>query len=110
MSAAAPYLEFSPSYIQQSVLKEAINIIEPDLSVRSVPVGWPTVTEPMNTREDYETSHPADIASFGSTQYVPLGDIVLGRAGDKGSNVNVGFCVRRDDEWNGFEPSSQRTN
>ena len=37
--------------------------------------------------------------SFGPTVTAPLGHVVLGRAGDKGSNCNVGLFVREESEW-----------
>ena len=43
--------------------------------------------------------NPARLTSFGRTQKGPLGWIVHARSGDKGSNCNVGFWVRHNDEW-----------
>ncbi|KAF2401287.1 DUF1446-domain-containing protein [Trichodelitschia bisporula] len=45
------------------------------------------------------TALPADLASFGPTERGPLGWVVHARSGDKGSDCNVGFWVRRADEW-----------
>ena len=36
---------------------------------------------------------------FGPTVRGPLGWLVHARSGDKGSNCNVGFWVRHNDEW-----------
>jgi len=47
----------------------------------------------------YPPTNPVSLESFGPTRPAPLGYVVLGRAGDKGSNCNVGFFVRHDDEW-----------
>lgn len=47
----------------------------------------------------YEPTNPVSLDSFGPTKSAQLGHIVLGRAGDKGSNCNAGFCVRHEDEW-----------
>lgn len=47
----------------------------------------------------YEASDPADLASFGPTKSVPLGRVVYARAGDKGSNCNVGLFARDEAEW-----------
>ena len=53
-----------------------------------------------DTRQwSYETNDPKDLKSFGPTTRGPLGWVVLGRSGDKASDANVGFFVRRDDEW-----------
>ncbi|KAF7523733.1 hypothetical protein PCG10_006489 [Penicillium crustosum] len=40
-----------------------------------------------------------DVGSFGPTKRGPLGWIVHSRSGDKGSNANVGFYIRHDDEY-----------
>lgn len=40
-----------------------------------------------------------DLHSFGPTTRAPLGYVVMGRAGDKGSNCNVGFFVREEAQW-----------
>lgn len=47
----------------------------------------------------YDTPNPFDLSSFGPTTRGPLGWVALGRSGDKASDANVGFFVRRDDEW-----------
>jgi hypothetical protein len=50
-------------------------------------------------QSSYPPTNPVSLDSFGPTKAVPLGRIVLGRAGDKGSNCNAGFFVRNEDEW-----------
>lgn len=47
----------------------------------------------------YETKDTVSLESFGPTIRGPLGWVVLGRSGDKASDANIGFFVRRDDEW-----------
>jgi hypothetical protein len=39
------------------------------------------------------------LSSFGPTKSAPLGRVVYARAGDKGSNCNVGFFARDASEW-----------
>lgn len=39
------------------------------------------------------------VGSLGPVVRAPLGHVVLGRAGDKGSNCNVGFYVRDEAQW-----------
>lgn len=39
------------------------------------------------------------MSRFGRTVSGPLGWIVHGRSGDKGSNCNLGLWVRHKDEW-----------
>ncbi len=56
-------------------------------------VGPPKQTEALRPREDYEPRNAVDLATFGETVMAPLGDIALGRSGDKGANVNCGLFV-----------------
>lgn len=63
------------------------------------------VTAPASTillpaqQPSYETTNPIDLSAFGGTVKAPLGYIVHARAGDKGSNCNIGLFVRNEDEW-----------
>ena len=45
------------------------------------------------------TTNIVDPKTFGATTQAPLGAIVHGRSGDKGSDCNVGFWVRHQDEY-----------
>lgn len=45
------------------------------------------------------TADIVPLSSFGATTRAPLGYIVHGRSGDKGSDCNVGFWVRYQDEY-----------
>lgn len=45
------------------------------------------------------TAAPENLGSFGATVRAPLGTIVHARSGDKGSDCNVGFWVRHQDEY-----------
>lgn len=45
------------------------------------------------------TAAPEDLGKFGATVNAPLGSIVHARSGDKGSDCNVGFWVRHQDEY-----------
>ncbi|KAF2788661.1 DUF1446-domain-containing protein [Melanomma pulvis-pyrius CBS 109.77] len=47
----------------------------------------------------HTTGNVVDVGSFGATVPAPLGTIVHGRSGDKGSDCNVGFWVRHQDEY-----------
>ncbi|CAK3736652.1 Hypothetical predicted protein [Lecanosticta acicola] len=97
-----PFLAFYPGLIEQSALDEAVCIILDKANspqIETLPVGPPKQTEPLEAREDYETRHPADLHSFGETVLAPLGDLALGRSGDKGANVNCGLFVHTDEAW-----------
>jgi hypothetical protein len=39
------------------------------------------------------------LSDFGPTALRPLGDLVLGRSGDKGANVNIGLFVHSAEQW-----------
>ncbi|KAJ6145489.1 hypothetical protein N7470_009384 [Penicillium chermesinum] len=99
-----PFLGFYPAKIPQSELEEAVNIFSRD-SVqhpKRTVVGPPKATEPLRDRDNYDPSSPASLSSFGETVNRPLGDIALGRSGDKGGNVNIGLYVQTDEEWKWF--------
>ncbi|KAF2769374.1 DUF1446-domain-containing protein [Teratosphaeria nubilosa] len=95
-----PFLAYYPAVISQDELEESVNIILPQgRHVHKTVVGPPKTTEPLEQRENYETSEPVSLDTFGDTVMVPLGDIALGRSGDKGGNVNLGLYVHAEDEW-----------
>ncbi|KAL6707620.1 hypothetical protein ACN47E_003970 [Coniothyrium glycines] len=64
------------------------------------------IPSPVNTKV-YSRHQPAqdatsisvDLKSFGASIRAPLGTIVHARSGDKGSDCNVGFWVRYQDEY-----------
>jgi hypothetical protein len=68
---------------------EAINIPPPS----------ETKTYPKYQPTQDQTSNPFPLSSFGATIRSPLGTIVHARSGDKGSDCNVGFWVRYQDEY-----------
>jgi len=95
-----PFNAFYPALVEQSELEESINLIDPSTNdVTKLVVGPPRKTEPLAARANYDTSRPADLASFGPTINRPLGDIAMARSGDKGANVNIGIFVHTADEW-----------
>jgi hypothetical protein len=57
-----------------------------------------TIVHPAS-QPSYPPTNPIDLSSFGPTKRVPLGRVVYGRAGDKGSNCNVGLFARNAQEW-----------
>ncbi len=95
-----PFNAFYPAIIEQAELEESINIIDASTQeVKRFVVGPPHKTERLAARDNYETSNPVDVASFGPTIDHPLGDIALARSGDKGANVNIGIFVHTEKEW-----------
>lgn len=98
-----PFLAFYPAIIEQSELNEAVSIISSDKSdIQRFAVGPPKRTESLAPREDYETSNPVNLQAFGETVMAPIGDIALGRSGDKGANINCGLYVNTPEEWEWF--------
>jgi hypothetical protein len=63
-----------------------------------VPPPTETIAHPWS-QPSYETQDPIDLNTFGPTKPGPLGRVVYARAGDKGSNCNVGFFSRDASEW-----------
>ena len=95
-----PFNAFYPAMIEQTELEESINMIDASTQeVKRLIVGPPHKTERLAARDNYETSNPADLASFGPTADRPLGDIALARSGDKDANVNIGIFVHTEMEW-----------
>ncbi|ORY71465.1 uncharacterized protein BCR38DRAFT_492682 [Pseudomassariella vexata] len=98
------FLGYFPALIEQSRLQEAVNLLGSNDKVeKRIQVSPPKVTEELQPRENYDPASPQNLDAFGLTKMVPLGDVVLGRSGDKGANVNVGFTPRahldNDDTW-----------
>lgn len=91
-----PYLSYYPAIWPQDKLNTSINILESgsiSKEVRTIKTAPPPMTQGLAKRESYETRNPVDLKSFGPTQPARLGDVVLARSGDKGSNANIGFFI-----------------
>ena len=91
-----PYFEYWVTLIDQDLVRECVHlpngesvVIPRLLSVQSYPL----------QQRSYETTDALPAGTWGPTILVPLGYVVLGRSGDKSSDVNVGFFVRYSDEW-----------
>lgn len=96
-STPKPYYEYWVSLLPQSSIKHTCYLPSKGLKIVIDP---PTNTEGfVRHQESYETSNPVDVSQFGPTTKAPLGYVVHARSGDKGSDCNVGFFVRHEDEW-----------
>lgn len=93
-----PFVAYYPALVAQSELDEKVIIINGP-NVQTIDAGLPSRTENLQQRESYDTSSPVNLTSFGETERRRLGDIVLGRSGDKGANINVGFHVQTDRQF-----------
>jgi hypothetical protein len=92
-----PYYEYWVALLPQASAKHRVVLPHKGTSIDIPP---PTDTEAfLYEQPSYETSNPAPLDGFGPTVKAPLGHIVHARSGDKGSDANVGFFVRHEDEW-----------
>lgn len=96
----AEFLAYYPGLVPQAALAEkAIFVDGKGKVVNQLSVTPVSQTEPLPPRQNYETTKPADLSSFGHTDRCPLDTVVLGRSGDKGGNINMGLFVHEDDEY-----------
>ncbi|ORY18161.1 hypothetical protein BCR34DRAFT_473721 [Clohesyomyces aquaticus] len=70
---------------------ETIYILPPEISQTRV--------YPKHQPSEATTSNPIPLSTLGATVRAPLGSIVHARSGDKGSDCNVGFWIRHEDEY-----------
>ncbi|KAL1957891.1 hypothetical protein VTO42DRAFT_5456 [Malbranchea cinnamomea] len=104
-----PYLAFYPAVYPQEALHETVSILGPSGDVdTTIPSGHPPEYEALEPRKNYDTPSPVDLSSFGPTRAVRLGDIALGRSGDKGANINFGVFVRSPALWDWFRTYMSR--
>lgn len=91
-----PYLAYYPALLPQTDLREEVGFVnaKDSTSFRTEP---PTKFEPLAERESYDTKSPVPIE--GPVRKIRLGDVALGRSGDKGGNLNFGLFVQNQDQW-----------
>jgi hypothetical protein len=95
-----PYLAYYPAIYPQDKLGEEITFFSPAfVPLESISAGHPSKYESLEARKSYDTKCPIDLASFGSTTSIRLGDVTLARSGDKGANLNFGIFVRSAAHW-----------
>lgn len=66
---------------------------------RAITIDPPAVTRIYPSQQPSQDKTAVATKDFGDTVRGPLGWIVHARSGDKGSNANVGFWVRHQDEY-----------
>lgn len=91
-----PFFEYFVTLLPQTQLKHVIHFEGKDIEI---PPPKLTKTFPLSQPSQGETNISIDLNKFGPTERVPLGMIVHARSGDKGSDCNCGFWVRRNDEY-----------
>lgn len=89
--------EYYVTLLPQSKVHHAVHHHDGSISE----IDPPTITKlfPAQQPSEATTRAPAHLESFGKTTRGPLGWIVHARSGDKGSDANVGFWVRYQDEY-----------
>ncbi|EXJ83944.1 hypothetical protein A1O3_04611 [Capronia epimyces CBS 606.96] len=94
---------YYPCIVSQDEIEEAVHILGPGGKItKSIQCTRPPAYEAIEQRDSYDTANPVPLESFGSTVSMPLGNIALGRSGDKGSNINCGLFVDRPEIWEWF--------
>ncbi|OAG37834.1 hypothetical protein AYO21_07940 [Fonsecaea monophora] len=103
--SAAPmrYIAYYPALYPQNSLKEFAHILKPDGSIgQTLPAGHPPQYEAIEKRTNFDTE-PTFVPSRTETKVVRLGDVALGRSGDKGANINFGIFPRASKIWPWFQ-------
>mgnify|MGYP004501915901 CR=1 FL=1 len=89
--------EYYVTLLPQSAIEHKVHLV----SGETIDILPPpdTKTWPKQQPTQDVTAVPRDLSSFGATVRAPLGTIVHARSGDKGSDCNVGFWIRHQDEY-----------
>jgi Acyclic terpene utilisation family protein AtuA len=89
-----PIYEYFVAKLPQSLIKHRVHFWDGQI----VPIAHPTLVE-GEIRPLQQVQPLTSLDYFGPTTRGPLGWVVHSRSGDKGSNANVGFYVRHEDEY-----------
>lgn len=92
-----PYLAYYPALWQQSDLKECVHLVDPEGETESFATCPPPAFEDLEQRQSYDAE--PYIQTDTELCNVRLGDIALGRSGDKGANLNFGLFVHTPAQW-----------
>jgi hypothetical protein len=91
---------YYPCIMPQDEIEEAVHFLTKGAKPgKTIPVTRPPKYEEFDERDSYDTKDPVPLDSFGPTVSMPLGNIVIGRSGDKGPNVNCGLFTDRAEIW-----------
>ncbi|KAH0845007.1 hypothetical protein FOPE_09338 [Fonsecaea pedrosoi] len=98
-----PYISFYPGLYDQTALKEAAHILNPDGKVaQTIPAKLPAEFYHLERRINFDATPYTPRSPGGPTRTVTLGDIAYGRSGDKGANCNFGIYPRNPAHWDWF--------
>jgi hypothetical protein len=89
--------EYYVTLLPQSAILQHAHL--PSGEVINIPPPTETKTYPTLQPTQESTSEVVDLSTYGASVCTPLGTIVHARSGDKGSDANVGFWVRYEDEY-----------
>lgn len=73
------------------------HLVDANGTIASFKTTPPPQFEALRERESYDTTNP--VVFPGEYRTVQLGDIALGRSGDKGGNLNFGIFVDTQAKW-----------
>ena len=94
---------YYPCIMPQDEIEEAAHMLDRHGHTKqTVYVDRPPKYQPFGERESYDPTNPKPLESFGETVRMPLGNIVIGRSGDKGPNVNMGLFTDNAEIWEWF--------
>ncbi|KAI8656360.1 hypothetical protein LRP88_11671 [Fusarium phalaenopsidis] len=93
-----PYLAYYPALWDQSNINECVHFVDPEGETESFATCQPPAFEDLGQRQSYDAE--PYIQTSVELCNVRLGDIALGRSGDKGANLNFGLFVRTPAQWN----------
>lgn len=90
-----PVWEYYVTLLPQSDIRHVVHMQDG----RDLEIAPPSRTKTYPAQQPSQPSSQVSRKKFGETVHGPLGWIVHARSGDKGSNANVGFWVRHQDEY-----------
>lgn len=104
-----PYIAFYPGLYDQNLIKEEAHILSKDGSVfKTVASGPPPEYYHLERRINFDADAAILNEFQGPTKAVRLGDIALGRSGDKGANCNFGIFPKSPAIWPWFRAFMSR--
>lgn len=93
-----PLLTYYPAIWKQDALVEQAHLLGLDGEAETTfSAGHPPRYEELGPCDNYDTASP--VSFNGPLKTVRLGDVALGRSGDKGANANIGLFVDTPKQW-----------
>ncbi|KAJ7646561.1 hypothetical protein FB45DRAFT_821037 [Roridomyces roridus] len=90
-----PVFEYFVTRLQQTDVQHRVHMQSGEV----VEVPPPTVTKVFPRQQPSAPRYLGSLKQFGETVRAPLGLVAHARSGDKGSDANVGFFVRTQEEY-----------